>query len=173
MNTLFKFQELFLNIQATAKTGKGTILTDDSVAGNNDGKRVFIVGHTHCPTCLGITNPYGNILIAGGLAKGDSAQFLPYFFLKRCAFRGDFQVKLLPVAGKIFGKLPEGCLKTCLIILPVFVNGCFFRLVGEIQRFENAVGADKQKSADGTIVVTVLLHDEICLFCRHPGHSPK
>ena len=116
-------------------------------------------------------------MVAGSPAKGNFAQFLPHFFLKGCTFGGDFQVKLLSVAGKIFGKLLEDRLKTRLIALPVFADVALFRLVGKVQRLKNAVGTDKQKFSEGTLVETVVMHDvvhdAILRFCRHSEASPE
>ena len=161
---IFQFKELFFHIQATAETGKGTVLADDAVTWNNDWYRIFAVGHADSAACLGVTNPFGNFSVACRPAKGDFSQFQPHALLEGCAFGSDFQLKLLSVTGKIFGKLPEGFFERGFVVLPAFGKVFLFRGVGEVECFQDAVITNEKKFSDGTMVIAIVFHDLSSLF---------
>ena len=57
-------KQVLLDGKATRISSKAAVMPDDTVAGNNDGNRVAVVGHAHSATGVGLADHDGHIFVA-------------------------------------------------------------------------------------------------------------
>ena len=101
----FMLQQVLLDGKATGVSGKAAILPDNAVAGNNDGNRIAVIGHTHSAAGAGFADHDGHILVTACFSSGDGLQRLPYRCLKLCTAEIQGQIECFSAARKVFRKL--------------------------------------------------------------------
>jgi hypothetical protein len=101
----FKLQKSALDVEPAAVPDEAAIRTDDSVTRDDDGDRVFIVGHADGPAGLRVPHRRGNVPVRACLTVWDVAQRRPYVFLKRRSGRLERQVKRASLSEEVLRKL--------------------------------------------------------------------
>src|SRR5690554_7665819 len=99
---LFKVKQIFLDMKTPSVTHQFTIGADYTVAGDNNGNRIAIIGHTHCPAGLEITCSYGYILIGTCFTVGNILKGIPHPQLKGSTFWRKGKIKCFSFPFKVF-----------------------------------------------------------------------
>jgi hypothetical protein len=104
---LFMLQQPLFTPDTAAETDQFAITSDNAMAGNNQGNRVFVVGVAHSPEGSGAADGPGNVSVGGSLAKGNFLQLPPDGFLKIGSFKNQGDAEFLAPAFEIFSQLPQ------------------------------------------------------------------
>src|SRR5205809_437985 len=98
-------KQLVLDLQATSVTAQGTAGGDDSMAGNDDGDGIVMIGLAYGPERSRAAHLPGDFGIGASFAVGDRQQGVPTFFLEFGADKVQLAGKLTQIPLKIGSKL--------------------------------------------------------------------
>ena len=98
----FQVQQVLLDIQPASITGQFAVGSDDPMAGNENGDRIFIVCHAHRPAGFFIADGTCNLLVGSCFTVRDLPQGFPYLLPEWRAFRFDGEIKGFSPAAEIF-----------------------------------------------------------------------
>ncbi len=149
---MFQIKQELFSLQAWGKTRKLTMRAYDTVAGDDNGDGIFGIGHAHGPTCLGVANGCGDVLVGAHLSIRDGAQYFPHLLLKYSALGVQGDGKGCALAFEIFQELISYSLKQGVMTHPCFWDGeggrAFICL--QVKMEQSVVGSSQDDRAQGS-----------------------
>ena len=94
-------EEFLFHGQATAITAQAAAGSNHTVARNDNGNGIVMIGLPNGARCAGPADLPRDVSIRTGLAIGNAQQLLPHTLLKRSAFWRESEVEYLAFADKI------------------------------------------------------------------------
>ena len=95
-------------MESAGISGEGPVFPDDPVAGEDQGKRVDMVGGAYSPAGPGAADSASQFTVADGTTVGDTRQPSPHQFLKRGAVKRQGKGKAAALPLQVLGDLPVG-----------------------------------------------------------------
>ncbi len=155
-NCTFKPQEKFFRLHSGGIAGERAVMTDNTVARNNNGKRIASVRRADGAEAAGHPDSPRELFVGDGCSIRDAQQLLPYPQLKGSSYLINRGGKFCELAVKIPVQLIDGFLVATLIfndIIVVKVNGepikkIFFRFFRNTDFANPVIGRSDVDVAD-------------------------
>ena len=94
----FQIYHGFFQGEAPAETGERPVLSDDTMAWDDNWDRIFPIGGADCTAGFRVPDPACKFLLTDGVPIWDFLEFFPYFFLEFGPLWRKRKVKVSPFA---------------------------------------------------------------------------
>lgn len=177
-------------MQAPGKAGQAAGASYHPVAGNDDGKQIFVGGPAYGPGFVGIAESRCDLTIAPGLSKGDLLHAGPDCLLERCSLGPERQIKYFSFSLEILIQLGFGLAEQGGSMMSMsFDRGCSrgkilsCSIAWKINTDEGMIICNKRKLSQrarhlaaeegGNCQVIMFFHGVVCVFNRRALLSPS
>ena len=120
-NCAFEPQEKFFCLHSGGVTGERSIMSNNTVARDNDGERIASVGSADRSKAARHANSASELLVCNGCSVRNPQELLPYPQLKGCAYLINRGGKFCELAVKITVQLVDGFLVAAFVFDDIIV----------------------------------------------------
>ena len=147
----FKFEQSFLQREASAKPRQAAVIPDHAMARNDNRNRIRPICGAHSSYRLGSANSLGHHLIGNCFAIRNILKRCPDLFLKLGSFQHKRQIKRLSLTSKIGSQLVDNVSEHGAVLVPIGVCAFGPRARGEAHQLQSRLRTGEKQLAKGTL----------------------